>query len=268
MKSPQESLSVKAIPDNFTKSSKEFKPSVQLLNFAKDILDDSTADTNAVMKYENQTGKHVNDLLGDLNNIEVFDPLKNGMTYSSKDELISKLENAEDIRTFNFIFKHLSNAFGGASQLPNNVIAMTIIDRFNNEDLMHSSKDKFISEPENAEDLNTSNFVFKQLSHAFGGTSQVPNNVIGMSIIGQFNNGQLMHSSATDCVALIEDLVLLVCNHCQNSETTLTKNDVRSQIINGMKSEINTILLEIEHDYNDYTKNRFQELVNTISTKN
>ena len=111
---------------------------------------------------------------------------------------------------------------------------------------------------EDGEKRETSKLIHEKLSWGFGGSSQLPDSVVGMAIIGQFNNGDLMHASTEEGVALVDDLVASIHKRWEDIEDAPTTEDIRAKIIEGMKTQANDI---------DSKDERLQDLIKAVSEK-
>lgn len=72
--------------------------------------------------------------------------------------------------------------------------------------------------------------ILEELAMAFGGYSQVPDNVVGMAIAGQINNNGLKFSSEE-----LDEVVDQICERWE--EQNLKPEEVRNHILRGIKEQ-------------------------------
>jgi len=81
------------------------------------------------------------------------------------------------------------------------------------------------------------NKMLDNLASGFGGHSQLPDDVVGMAIMGQFNNGQLMYASVEDGVALVKEVANTIHERWEDVEDAPTLNEIFNKIVEGIKKQ-------------------------------
>lgn len=102
---------------------------------------------------------------------------------------------------------------------------------------MAENIENIVPTQENKEKIEKHLEILNDLATAFGGYSQVPDNILGMAIVGQINNNGLIFGpkQLNDILGQISD---------RWDDIDLDFKEIRLEIIKGMKEEVKSLGLD------------------------